>query len=283
MKLGIVMEGGASRTIFSCGVADVFLDENIMPDYFIGVSAGIAYGVSYISGQRGRNAEFTKLYMNDKRYMGIRYLLNPRKRCYYNLDFAFDEIPNKLVPYDYDALANYPGKVVAVVTNIKTGEAEYKEIPAYEKRWETTIASCSLPVLFQPVKLGNDYYLDGGIADSVPYKQAMKEGCDKIIVILTRERNYKKGAEKSQRLIDIICRKYPRIVEKLDRRAEDYNKCCQELFELEAQGKIYVIAPENTYGVGRTEGDWKKLGPLYQEGIDVTRAQMENIKKYLNA
>lgn len=282
MKLGIVMEGGASRTIFSCGVTDVFLDENIMPDYLIGVSAGIAYGVSYVSGQRGRNAEFTKLYMHDRRYMGIRYLLNPAKRCYYNLDFAFDEIPNKLVPYDYDALAEYPGKVVAVVTNIETGEPAYKEIPPYEKRWETAIASCSLPVLFQPVDLGDGYYMDGGISDSVPYRQAIKEGCDKIIVILTRERNYEKGAEKWQRLISLICRKYPKIVEKLEHRAEDYNRCCQEMFRLEQEGRLLVIAPEHTYGVKRTEGRWEKLQPLYEEGIRVTKKEMKRIRQYLD-
>ncbi len=281
MKLGIVMEGGASRTIFSCGVADVFLDEHIMPDYFIGVSAGIAYGVSYISKQRGRNAEFTKLYMHDRRYMGVHHLLNPKKRCYYNLDFAFDEIPNKLVPYDYDALADYSGKVVAVVTNIATGEAEYMELPAYEKRWETTIASCSLPVLFPPVKLGENYYMDGGIADSVPFKKAMEEGCDKIIVILTRERDYEKGPERSQKLINRLCRKYPKIVERMNRRAQEYNETCKELFKLEKQGKVFVIAPKNTYGVGRTEGDWNRLEPLYQEGIREAQEQMEALKQYL--
>ena len=150
------MEGGASRTIFSCGVTDVFLDEHIMPDYFVGVSAGIAYGVSYISGQRGRNAKFTEEYMHDRRYMGLQHFLNPRTHCYYNVDFAFDTVANKLVPFDYDALAEYPGKVVAVVTNVRTGEPEYKELPPYERKWETTIASCSLPVLFPPVQLGEE-------------------------------------------------------------------------------------------------------------------------------
>lgn len=281
MKLGIVMEGGASRTIFSCGVADVLFDENIMPDYFIGVSAGIAYGVSYISGQRGRNADFTEKYMNDKRYMGIRHWLNPRKRCYYNLEFAFDMVPNELVPFDYDALANYPGDVIAVVTNVETGKPEYKQIPPYERLWETAIASCSLPVLFPPVKLGDSYYLDGGLSDSIPYKKALEEGCDKVIVILTRERDYVKGAEKGAKLINFLCRKYPKIVECMNRRSEAYNQCCKEMFELERQGKLFVIAPRDTFGVGRTEGDWKLLGKLYQEGIDVAKEQMVAIKEYL--
>ncbi len=283
MKLGIVMEGGASRTIFSCGVTDVFLDENIMPDYLIGVSAGIAYGVSYVSGQRGRNAQFTREYMHDRRYMGIQHWLNPRKRCYYNLDFAFDKMANVLIPYDYDALANYPGQVVAVVTNIETGEPEYKELPAYERKWETTIASCSLPVLFPPVKLGDHYYMDGGIADSIPYKKAMEEGCDKIIVILTRERAYEMGEEKAAKLIHLACRKYPKVVERLKNRAEDYNRNCREMFELEKQGKLFVIAPRDTFGVGRTERRWEQLGRLYEEGVEVAREQMEALKMYLGS
>ena len=283
MKLGVVMEGGASRTIFSCGVTDVFMDENIYPDYLIGVSAGIAYGVSYASGQRGRNAEFTEKYMGDRRYMGIHHFLNPRKRCYYNLEFAFGEIPNKLVPYDYDALANYPGPVVAVVTNIHTGEPEYFELPKYERHWETTIASCALPVLFPPVKLGKNYYLDGGISDPIPYKKALAEGCDKVIVILTRERDYVKGEEKAMGIIKRACRKYPHIVERMNRRAEDYNRISKELLEEEKKGNIFVFAPRDTFGVGRTEGDWSKLGPLYQEGVDMAREQMGALRKYLES
>ena len=283
MKLGIVMEGGASRTIFSCGVTDVLMDEGIYPDYLIGVSAGIAYGVSYASGQRGRNAEFTEKYMHDRRYMGMQHFLNPRKRCYYNLEFVFGEVPNKLVPFDYDALANYPGQVVAVATNINTGEAEYFEIPKNEKHWETTIASCSLPVLFPPVKLGEDYYLDGGIADPIPYKKAFAEGCDKVIVIVTRERDYIKGQEKGMKIINRVCRNYPKIVELLNHRAENYNRLSKELLEEEKKGNLFIFAPRDTYGVGRTEGNWKKLQPLYQEGIDVAKEQLDALKAYLNA
>lgn len=283
MKLGIVMEGGASRTIFSCGVTDVLMDEGIYPDYLIGVSAGIAYGVSYASGQRGRNAEFTEKYMHDKRYMGMSHFLNPKKRCYYNLAFAFDEVPNKLVPFDYDALANYPGQVVAVVTNIRTGKAEYFEIPKYERLWETTIASCSLPVLFPPVKLGNQEYLDGGIADPIPYKKALAEGCDKVVVILTRERGYVKQEEKATNLINRAYRKYPKIVERMNARTDDYNRLLAELMQEEKAGNVFVIAPRETYGVGRTEGDWSKLQPLYQEGIEVAGEQMDALKRYLNS
>ena len=189
----------------------------------------------------------------------MRYLLDPKKRCYYNLEFAFGEVPNRLVPYDYDALAHYPGQVVAVVTNIRTGKAEYFEIPPYEKHWETTIASCSLPVLFPPVKLGKQYYLDGGLADPVPYKKAREEGCDKIIVILTRKRDYIKERERGTALVNYIYQKYPKVVELMNRRAESYNRLTRELLAEEKKGNLFLIAPRDTYGVSRTEGDWKLL------------------------
>lgn len=125
MKLGMVFEGGASRTIFSCGVADAFLEENIMPDYFIGVSAGIAFGLSYLSKQHGRNLELARKYMSDGNYQGFKFLFDKNRKTFYNLDYVFDEVPNKLLPFDYDAFAAFPGQVEAAVTNIHSGKAEY--------------------------------------------------------------------------------------------------------------------------------------------------------------
>jgi len=279
MKLGITMEGGASRTVFSCGVTDAFLEEGIMPDYFIGVSAGIAYGVSYLSKQKGRNLELATKYMPDKRYMGVKHLL--KKRNFYNLDFAFGEVPNKLLPFDMDAFEAYPGKVVAGVTNIHTGKAEYIEVPRRDDKYEVIVASCALPILFQPVKVGKHYYLDGGLADSIPYKQAIKEGCDKNIVILTRERGYVKKQERAGIISQKLYKKYPKIVEDLEKRPERYNVCIKELFEKEEAGEVFVIAPETTYGIGRTESDPEKLTKLYEEGYRQTKELMPALKKYL--
>ena len=118
MKIGLVVEGGASRTFYSCGVMDEMLRENIYADYVIGTSAGISNAVSYVSKQIGRNYIIGTKYLNDKRYMGTKYLLSPKKRCYFNLDFIMDEIPNKLVPFDYDTFAKFKGDVIATLTNI---------------------------------------------------------------------------------------------------------------------------------------------------------------------
>ena len=262
MKLGITMEGGASRTVFSCGVADAFLEEGIMPDYFIGVSAGIAYGVSYLSKQKGRNLTIIQKYMNDKRYMGLRHLL--KNRNFYNIPFVFEEIPNKLEAFDFEAFEAFPGKVEACVTNIHTGKAEYLEVPRRDDKFEVLVASCALPILFQPVKVGKHYYLDGGVSDSVPYKRAIEQGCDKNIVILTRERDYVKKSERAGNVSMKLYKKYPHIAEDLKTRPQRYNACMQELLEQEKAGEVFVIAPETTYGISRTESNPDKLTKLYK-------------------
>lgn len=281
MKLGVVCEGGANRTVFACGVMDALLDEKIMPDYFVGVSAGIAFGVSYLSGQRGRNIEVVEKYMADKRYMGARHLFNKNERAYYNTQFVFEEVPGKLIPFDYDAFAAYPGKVEAVLTGLHSGKAAYVEVPRGKDMRDTLVASCSLPVLFQPVRIGNHYYLDGGLADSIPYEHALKEGCDKVIVILTRERGYVKEEEKATKITEHFYRKYPKIVEALKTRAEHYNASMEKLRELEKEGKIFVIAPQTTYGVGRVDRDIAKLRKLYEEGLKITEKEKEALHRYL--
>ena len=279
MKLGITMEGGASRTVFSCGVTDAFLEEDIMPDYFIGVSAGIAYGVSYLSRQKGRNLTIIQKYMNDKRYMGMRHLFKGRN--FYNIPFVFEEIPNKLEAFDYEAFQAFPGKVEACVTNLHSGKAQYLEVPRQDDKFEVLVASCALPILFQPVKVGRHYYLDGGISDSVPFKHAMEEGCDKNIVILTRERGYVKKQERAGGISMKLYKKYPNIVEDLRTRPERYNACMKELSEREEAGEVFVIAPETTYGIGRTESNPDKLTMLYEEGYRQAKSQMADLKRYL--
>lgn len=282
MKLGIVCEGGANRTIFSCGVMDVFLEEGLLPDYYIGVSAGIAYGVSYLSGQKGRNLELMETYMADKRYMGMRHLIDRGERAYYNTKFVFDEVPNTLLPFDYEAFAAYSGRVEAAVTNIHSGRAEYFEVPRGKDMKDLLVASCALPVLFQPVKLGQHYYLDGGLSDSIPYEHAWAEGCDRLIVILTRERGYVKTRERgAERLTERLYKRYPRIVEDMELRPARYNECLRKLMESEQAGEVFVISPNTTYGVGRTETDTEKLRKLYDEGVGIARAQMAPLRRYL--
>lgn len=281
MKLGIVMEGGASRTVFSCGVTDCFLEENLMPDYFVGVSAGAAYGVSYLAGQLGRNKILSEKYMADKRYMGPKYLFDKNKKTYYNLDFVFDEVPNKLLPFDYDAFGRFPGEVEAVVTNLHSGKAEYLPVPRNDKKGTVLTASCALPIFFQPVKVGRRYYMDGGVSDSIPFKRAFEKGCDKVIVILTRPRGYVKTTDKSVGIAAKCYRHYPKFVEALKWRAEEYNRCLEDLFKAEQAGKVFIIAPKDTCGVGRLESSPEKLLKLYEEGYYQAKELMHSLRLYL--
>lgn len=281
MKLGMVFEGGGSRTIFSCGVADAFLEESIMPDYFIGVSAGIAYGVSYLSQQKGRNLTLAKRFMSNKKYQGVRHLLNKEQKSYYNVEYVFHDVPKHLLPFDYGTFAAFPGEVEACVTNIHTGKAEYLPVTRDESNENTLLASCALPVFFKPVKVGKHYYLDGGLSDSIPYLHALEKGCDRVVVVLTRQRDYVKKTEIATHISTSLYKKYPNVVKDLKERPEKYNQSLQHLRELEEQGKVFVIAPETTMGVGRTETDPDRLEALYQEGYRIAKERMDALKKYL--
>ncbi len=279
MKTGILFEGGAARTIFSCGIMDKLLDENIMPDYIIGVSAGITYGVSYISKQRGRNLELLKQFSNDKRYMGMNNLINPKNKSYYNIKFAYDTIPNELLPFDYETMAQYEGEALAVVTNVETGQAEYLPVGPDRKN-KVLVATCALPLLFPIVKINGKLYMDGGIADPVPYKKALADGCDRLIVVLTREAQYRKVDEKMLRCILPKYKKYPAFCEAMKTRSERYNRTMEEIEELERKGDILVFRPTVSKGFSRLEKDIAKIEAMYQDGFDQACERIEEMKEF---
>jgi len=285
MKLGIVFEGGASRSLFSCGVMDALLEENIFADYVIGTSAGIAYGTSYVSKQIGRNLELATKYMHDKRYMGFRHLLNRKNRSYYNRAFAFGQIPEELVPYDFDAFDNYEGTAIATLTNMETCEAEYFTLPRYDHDRHIQIlwASCALPFMFAPEVIDGKTYMDGGISDPIPYRKALKDGCDKLIVVLTREPEYKKESAEAVTPAKLFYRKFPQLPDALKRRADVYNRSRQELFELSDRKEIILITPKCTKGFKRTEKNPEKLRAFFNQGYDETKQRIDEIKKYLNS
>ena len=280
MKTGIVLEGGALRTIFSSGVCDGLLEADLLPDYVIGVSAGIAYGVSYVSRQKGRNLEIVTKYANDKRYMGLRNLLIPSNRCYFGLRFTYETIPNELIPFDYDTFAAYPGEVEAVVTNLKSGQAEYLPVPRRDEGFLLLQATCAMPLLFPIFWLDGMPCLDGGSSDGIPYRRAFEMGCDRVVVVLTRERSYRRQPEKLQRLIDLRYHRYPNFCETMRTRAERYNACREELFRLEKEGKVLLIAPESTQGFSRVERDLDKIRALWKDGYDQGLARSEEIRAF---
>ncbi len=281
MKLGMVLEGGAFRTIFSTGVCDAFIKADIYPDYFVGVSAGIAYGVSYLSRQYGRNLDILEKYANDKRYMGVRNLINPRNRSYFGIKFTYDTIPNELIPFDYKAFAEYQGVAEGVVTNLETGLAEYHVVDPKDREFLILQASCALPLLFPIYDIGGNPCLDGGVADPIPYERAFEVGCDRVIVILTRERSYVRGHEKAEKLVDLTYRKYPKFLDAMHRRAENYNKSRERLLALEREGEVMVFAPHDTTGFSRTERDIAKVHDLWQDGLTQATERIDEVRGFI--
>ena len=280
MKTGILFEGGASRTIYSCGVMDRLLDADIMADYVLGVSAGITYATSYISKQKGRNLEMMNTYINDHRYMGFRNLINPKNKAYYGLKFAYETIPDELLPFDEITFSQFKGEAKAAVTNIETGEIEFLDIMPKETRTKTLIATCALPLLFPIVKLNGKLYMDGGIADSVPYKQAFKDGCDRLMIVLTREAGYRKDFEKTLKLACVRYRKYPKFCDAMMTRAERYNKTMEEIEALEQKGDILVFRPTVSNGFSRLEKDLDKIGTMYADGYEQASKRIDEIEKF---
>ena len=219
-------------------------------------------------------------YAGDRRYMGWRNMADRKNRSYFGLKFAYETIPNQLLPFDYDTFEAYPGTVEAVVTNLNTGEAEYLPVPRRDAHNLLLQATCAIPMMFPIIEIDGQPYLDGGCADDIPWRRAFDAGCDRVVVILTRERDYHKDADGSIRMIGRHFRKYPNFVETMRTRAERYNASREELFDLEAQGKIKVIAPEDTLGCSRTEKDLEILRALWQSGYFAGSRRAEEIRSF---
>jgi len=281
MKTALVLEGGALRTIYSSGVCDAFLDGGLpLPDYTLGVSAGIAYGVSYLSRQSRRNLQLVTHYARDRRYMGWRNLADPQNHSYFGLRFIYETIPNELIPFDYDAFEAYSGRAEAVVTNLDTGAAEYLPVPRRDEHNLLLQATCAIPLMFPIIYLDGRPYQDGGCADAIPWRRAFAEGYDRVVVVLTRERDYFKKPSKADRAIARAFRKYPRFRETMLSRPERYNACREELFALERQGKVLVLAPEDTLGCSRTEKNLDTIRALWQEGYFDGRRALDRVRKF---
>lgn len=281
MKTGLVLEGGALRAIFSSGVCDALLEGNIMTDYFIGVSAGVAYGVSYLSRQPRRNLEIVTRYASDKRYMGVRNLLDKSNRSYFGLEFSYHTIPKYLVPFDYDALASYPGQAEVVLTNLDTGRADYLPLPRDDDPERIIQATCAMPLLFPIYHIQGHPYLDGGIADGIPWQRALEQGCDRVLVVLTRPRSYQRKQDRALPLIQRTYEAYPEFLSLMEHRHELYNESRSALFQAERQGQVMIIAPESTLGVKRTERNTEKLRLLWGAGYEMTANRMDEIREYL--
>lgn len=274
---GLVLEGGTFRPIFSAGVMDALLDENIMFPYCIGVSAGITDGFSYASRQKERNLQILQRYRNDKRYLGAGNLL--KSKSLFGVEFVFEEIPNNLIPFDWDTFAQYDGEFRVGVTNAKTGQIEYLDGKQMDRQNTMVKATCAIPLVFPVVSLNGNEYYDGGICDPIPVRKALADGHDKLLIVLTRPEGYVKEESKSNKAAARLLRKkYPNLVEPLLTRHIAYNETVQYCNELERQGKAVVLRPAGEGIIDSFEKDVRKIETSYQYGYDLAKQRIDEIR-----
>ena len=266
-RTGLVLEGGGLRGVFTCGVLDCFMDYGIRFPFTVGVSAGACNGLSYMSGQKGRAKASNIDLMEKHHYIGFKYLLT--QRCIMDFKLLFEDFPERIIPYDYDAYFSNPDRFVMVTTNCLSGNAEYFEEKTSSKRvMDIVRASSSLPFVSPITYVDGIPMLDGGIADSIPIDYALSQGYDKIVVILTRNKGYRKKDSKMG-IAKAFYSKYPNLQRALSERNAKYNKTMDLIERFEEEGRITVIRPIKPIEVSRMEKDIAKLTALYKEGYEI--------------
>lgn len=279
MKIGLVLEGGAMRGMYTAGVLDTFLDNDIKVDSVVGVSAGALFGVNYPSGQKGRVIRYNKRFNGDKNYMGLIPLL--REGNIVSTKYAYEEVPKVLDPFDDEAYKKSAVPFYAVVTDVDTGNPEYIQINSVFEQMDTLRASGSMPFVSKPVIINGKKYLDGGITDSIPFEWLAGQGCDKLLVILTRDMEYRKKSMPTV-LVKLYGRKYPIIAEKLLERHALYNRSVQLLKQWEDEGRAFVIRPSQPIEIGRIEKNPDKLQAVYDLGIKDGKETIKKLNEYLS-
>lgn len=280
MKKGLVLEGGGMRGMFTAGVMDVLMENNIKFDGAIGVSAGAAFGCNYKSEQIGRVLRYNTKYIRDRRYCGVRVLLKTGN--IFSTDFCYGEIPLKYDVFDFEAYNKNPMDFYVVCTDIETGKPVYHKYGGFEDSgFDWIRASASLPFVSRIVEIGDKKLLDGGMADSIPIKYFQNIGYEKNVVVLTQPKGYVKKKSRTKPLLMLKYKKYPKLIEAIENRYKMYNKTLDYIEQQEDDGKIFVIRPKQAIEVGRVEKDVEKLRAAYETGRQAANENLENIKKYL--
>lgn len=280
MKVGLLLEGGAMRGLYTAGVLDVLMQNNVKVDGIVGVSAGALFGMNYKSKQIGRVLRYNKKYCKNKNYMGLYSWLTTGNIM--NEEFCFTKIVNELDPIDFETYKNSSEEFYAVVTNIETGKAEYIKIQDFDskKNIEYLRASGSMPYVSKPVVIDGVKYLDGGIADSIPIEKTMSMDFDKIIVVLTRPIDYRK--KKGNKLLPKIAyKKYPNFADTIINRYKKYNEQVEKILELEKKEKIFVFRPSRLVEIKRIEKDEEKIQEMYDLGVNDCKEKIVGLREYL--
>ena len=280
MKVGLVLEGGGMRALFTAGVLDALLDvKELDIDGIVGVSAGALFGVNYVSGQKERAIRYNKKYARDKRYMGLYSWITTGNAV--NEEFAFYELPFKLDVFDQEKFKESKIEFHVVMTNVENGQAEYVLIEDVFEQMEYLRATSALPFASKIIEINGKKYLDGGISDSIPIDYCQSLGYDKIILVLTRPENTYKE-DKLNFLYKLVYRKYPNLVERLINMGKDYEVVLKKIKDLETENKIFVIRPPKVLKIGRLEKNEDKIQNVYDIGLNTGKKEIDNLLKYLN-
>lgn len=279
MKTGLVLEGGAMRGIYTAGVLDVFMENDISFDGVIGVSAGALFGVNLLSKQKGRVIRYNKRFNSDKNYMGFKPLLKTGNII--DTQYAYYEVPLKLDLFDNEAFMASNIPFYAVVTNIETGEAEYIQIKDVFEQMETLRASSSMPFVSKPVALNGKWYLDGAVADSIPYEKFLEMGYDRLVVVLTKDADYVKSPVSPFMTKAFYGKNYANFADKLRNRHKNYNRCMERIKAAEKENKLFVIRPTKRIKIKRTETDPKKMQTMYELGICDANNVLDKLMAYM--
>lgn len=266
MKLGLVLEGGGMRGLFTAGVLDVMMERGIHVDGVVGVSAGACFGCNYVSKQPGRVLRYNLRLKDDPRYMGFRSLL--RTGNLLGPEFAYHTLPDVLDPFDKDTFSKSPVEFHVVCTDAMTGKPVYKHLtpPVDYEFMEWIRASSSLPLVSRPVRIGTQLLLDGGISDSIPLQYFRQLGFDRNIVVLTQPIGFRKSRTKLMPLFHTFMRRYPAIIQAMDRRHLMYNEELDLLSREIRAGHVTIIAPDDTLPIGRTQQDGRRMQLVYDMG-----------------
>lgn len=279
-NIGLVLEGGGLRGSYTAGVLDAFLELGISFPYCVGVSAGACNAVSYISEQKGRNFDITKNYCNDKRYMSFKNLLTTGN--YFGTDMLFNKIPNELIPFDYNAFENSACKLIAGVTNCKTGKTEYFNVKNLKNNYHILRASSSLPYMATMVDINGELYLDGGVCAPIPYLKSIEDGNEKNVIILTQPKGFVKKPSRFSSAGFLCYPRFPNLVRAMKNRHSIYNNSLKAIEELEENGNAFVLRPSRLIDVSRTERDLKKLKEIYDLGFSDAMSRKEELINFIN-
>lgn len=269
------------RGMFTAGVLDSWMGEQISFDGIVGVSAGALFGINAPAGQKGRAIRYNLKYIRDKRYMGLRSLLTTGNLI--NADFAFYEVSSKLDIFDEAAFQRSGVDFYAAVTDLHTGAPEYIRITEPFRQMEVLRATSAMPYVSRPVELDGRFYLDGGVSDSIPVHFCKSLGYDKTVLVLTRPLEYRKERPAAwlQRFNRLYYHRYPAFVESLNRRWEVYNRQVEEIIGMEQRGELFVVRPNGPLPIRRVEKAPAKLQAVYDLGAEAGRASLSGLKEYL--